>query len=227
MGRWYITDLIQMKTKFKVLVLMTMGILVCAPQSSVAQNLNKALQKEYKKKLKEYKREGWKIDSDRSEEVVLMKHFGKLNADENLKTITGVSSNCKSTNICRQAALNNAQNEYARLVSGKIEGAFASIMKVDANHPQEEIDKMVGSLVNEVKADVSGVLQSSYSVYREKGGTKEYKTIFIVNEKALIGNMEKVLEQSVKETKLTIEEASSISKFVVDELKKESGNDEE
>ena len=82
---------------------------------------------------------------------------------------------------------------------------------------------MVGGLVNEVKADLSGVLQPSYSVYREKNGMKEYRTIFFVNEKELVGNMEKVLEQSIKETKLTIEEARSISKFVGDELKKESG----
>ena len=213
----------RMKTNLKAALLIALSILVCAPRVSYAQNLNKVLEKEYKKKLKEYKKEGWKVESDRSAEVVLMKHFGKLNANEDLKTIIGTSTNCKSTNVCRQAALNNAQNEYARLVSGKIEGAFASIVKSDANRPQDEIDKMVGGLVNEVKADLSGVLQPSYSVYREKDGLKEYRTIFFVNEKELVGNMEKVLEQSIKETKLTIEEARSISKFVGDELKKESG----
>ena len=214
-----------MKNCAKIALLVSLSVLICTPYVSYAQNLNKALKKEYNKKLKEYKKDGWKIDSDRSAEVILMKHFSKLNANEDLKTITGTSTNCKSTNICKQTALNNAQNEYARLVSGKIEGAFASIVKSDANRPQDEIDKMVGGLVNEVKADLSGVLQPSYSIYREKNGLKEYKTIFFINEKELIGNMEKILEQSIKETKLTIEEARSISKFVGDELKNASAEE--
>ena len=210
----------------KAATLVIFGILLWKPQVSVAQNLNKLLEKEYKNKLKEFKKDGWKIDSDRSAEVILLKHFSKLNDNENLKVVTGVSSNCKSTNICKQAALNNAQNEYARLVSGKIKGAFGSIIKTNANRPQEEIDKMVGGLVNEVEANVSGVLQPSYSVYREnKNGTKEYKTFFFVNENKLLGNIENTLEQSIKETKLTIEEARSISKFVGEELKKESAEE--
>ena len=208
-------------------MLLGLIMLLCVPSVSYSQDLNAVLKKEYKQKLKEYKQDGWKIDSDRSAEVVLMKHYSKLNADEDLKTITGNSSNCRSTNVCRQAALNNAQNEYARLVSASIEGAFGSIVKTDANRPQEEIDKMVGGVVTEVKADISGVLQPSYSIFREKKGLKEYKTIFFINENKLIGNMERILEQSIKEANLTIEEARSISKFVRDELRIESDTDGE
>lgn len=211
-----------MKVKIGASLLIGLCFLLCTPTVLYAQDLNSVLKKEYKQKLKEYKHDGWKIDSDRSAEVVLMKHYSKLNANENLKTITGNSSNCRSTNVCRQAALNNAQNEYARLISGTIEGAFGSIVRSDANRPQDEIDKMVGGVVNEVKADLSGVLQPSYSIYREKKGLKEYKTIFFINEDKLIGNMERILEQSIKETKLTIEEARSISKFVSEELRTES-----
>lgn len=212
-----------MKPCFRIALLASLICFIIVPTDSFSQNLNRALEREYKQKLKEYKKDGWIIDSDRSAEVVLMKHYAKLNVNEDLKTIVGTSSNCRSTNVCKQAALNNAQNEYARLVSGKIEGAFASIIRTDASHPQAEIDKMVGGLINEVKADLSGVLQPSYSVYREKKGVKEYKTVFFVNEKVLIDNIEKALEKSIKETKITIEEVRSISKFVGDELKKESG----
>ena len=82
-------------------------------------------------------------------------------------------------NVCKQVALNNAQNEYARLVSGKIEGAFASVIKANADRPQEEIDKMTGGLVNEVKADLSGILEPSYSIYKEKYRMK-YKLIISI-----------------------------------------------
>lgn len=191
-------------------------------QTSYAQSktMQRELKKEYKRVLKTFKKEGWKMDNNgRSAEVTLLKYFERLNEDPDLIPIEGTSSNCKSLNVCRQAALNNAQNEYTRLVSGKIVGAFGSIIRSNADRPQEEIDKMVGGLTNEVEADVAGVLEPQYSKYREKDGMKEYITYFFINSKKLEGAIQTSLERSIKETKLTIEEAKSISKFVNDELK--------
>lgn len=193
-------------------------------QTSCAQSktttMQRELNKEYKRVLKTFKKEGWKMDNNgRSAEVTLLKYFERLNEDPDLIPIEGTSSNCKSLNVCRQAALNNAQNEYTRLVSGKIVGAFGSIIRSNADRPQEEIDKMVGGLTNEVEADVAGVLEPQYSKYREKDGMKEYITYFFINSKKLEGAIQTSLERSIKETKLTIEEAKSISKFVNDELK--------
>ena len=191
-------------------------------QTSYAQSktMQRELNKEYKRVLKTFKKEGWKMDNNgRSAEVTLLKYFERLNEDPDLIPIEGTSSNCKSLNVCRQAALNNAQNEYTRLVSGKIVGAFGSIIRSNADRPQEEIDKMVGGLTNEVEADVAGVLEPQYSKYREKDGVKEYITYFFINSKKLEGAIQTSLERSIKETKLTIEEARSISKFVNEELK--------
>ena len=183
-----------------------------------SQSLSKALDKEYKNKLKEYKKDGWKVDSDRSAEVVLLKHFSKLD-NEGLKTIPGVVRRCKSTNVCRQVALQNAQTEYAKLISSKIKGAFGTVIRADANRPQEEIDKTVGGVTNDLEADVSGALEPAYSIYRDAGDvTLEYKTYFYRHDEKILNGLQGVLEQSMKETKLTIEEARSISKFVNDEL---------
>lgn len=187
---------------------------------SKTTTMQRELDKEYKRVLKTFKKEGWKMDNNgRSAEVTLLKYFERLNEDPDLIPIEGTSTNCKSLNVCRQAALNNAQNEYTRLVSGKIVGAFGSIIRSNADRPQEEIDKMIGGLTNEVEADVAGVLEPQYSKYREKDGTKEYITYFFINSKKLEGAIQTSLERSIKETKLTIEEAKSISKFVNDELK--------
>lgn len=208
----------------KILVLIITLFLTSFTLQTFAQNkdpMQKELSREYKRKLKEYKKGGWIVVGNRSIQVTLLKYFERLNEDDSLIPIEGTSSNCKSLNVCKQAALNNAQNEYTRLVSGKIVGAFGSIIKSNANRPQEEIDKMVGGLTNEVEADVAGVLEPQYSVYREKNGLKEYKTLFFINSKKLEGNIQNSLERSIKETKLTIEEAKSISKFVNDELKED------
>ena len=217
---------IKMKHIYRIIIMVIIGMF-CFSQMSFAQDkaLSKALDKEYKQKLRQYKKEGWAIDGDRSVQVTLLKHFAKLEANPELRVIEGTASNCKSTNICKQVALNNAQNEYARQISAKIEGAFASITKHNSIRPQEDMDKMTGGLINEVCADLSGLLVPSYSIYREKRGVKEYKTYFFVNVEQVVENVEKVLEKSIKETKLTIEEAKAISKFVGDELKNESGVD--
>ena len=200
-------------------------MLLIIPQSTQAQNkaLSKALDKEYKQTLKQYKKEGWKIDANgRSMEVTLLKHYEKLN-ETNPMVITGAVSKCKSTNVCKQVALTNAQNEYTKLVSGKIQGAIASLLKQNANRPQEEMDKTTQGLLNEVEANVAGVLIPSYSIYKENSdGTKEYRTFYFVDELKAGAMLDNVFERSIKETKLTIEEAKSIQKFVKDELKNET-----
>lgn len=51
------------------------------PVMTNAQNkaLEKALKKEYKTKMKEYKKEGWKVfGTSRSLEVALLTHYDKL-----------------------------------------------------------------------------------------------------------------------------------------------------
>ena len=65
----------------------------------------------------------------------------------------------------------------------------------------------------------NSALEPQYSKYREKDGMKEYITYFFINSKKLEGAIQTSLERSIKETKLTIEEAKSISKFVNDELR--------
>ncbi|MDL2262352.1 hypothetical protein LJC11_02490 [Bacteroidales bacterium OttesenSCG-928-I21] len=211
--------------KFFIKTIFITAVIITTIQGVFAQNkaLSKALDKEYKQTLKQYKKDGWKIDANgRSMEVTLLKHYEKLNTND-LVVITGTSSRCNATNICKQVALNNAQNEYARLVSGKIQGAFASIIKANANRPQEEVDKISGGLLNEIEANVAGVLTPSYSIYKANSdGTKEYKTFYFVDEQKANEMLENTFERSIKETKLTIEEAKSIQKFVKDELKNET-----
>lgn len=212
-----------MKKVFFIGSIIFLGLLICAPQTTFAQR--KAASPEAKAKLKKFKKEGWKVDSDRSDEVVLTRYYEKRDANPNLKVVTGQSSKCKSTNICRQVALTNAQNELAQRLSSKIEGAISTLVRHDATHPQEDIEKTTKGLITKIKADVSGLLEPAFSISREKGGMIEYKMYFLYDPKKVSDNMEKVLEQSLKETKLTIEEAKSISKFVNDELNNEADMD--
>jgi hypothetical protein len=197
-------------------------LLTAAPQDAVAQlskkqqkQLQKERNKEHKKKLKEYKAENWKLGaSSRTIEVALLEHYAKLGEDENNKEFVGEVSQCQSINVCKQFALTNALNRYATLASGNVKGRVESMLRADANMPQVEIDKFIAAYENQVKAEVGGVLTESYSIVKDDGKNKQYKTFFILNEEKAGMARKRALERSLLETKIAVKEAQEISKFV-------------
>lgn len=212
-----------MKQFMKIaLMALIAGAVFCAPQTASAQlskklekKLSKAKEKECDRKIKEYKKEGWKLSgSSRSIEVALLEHYQKIAESEQNKEFVGEVSQCKSINVCKNFALTNAQNRYAGLASGNVKGRIESILRADANAPEIEIDKFIAAYENQVKAEVSGVLTESYSIVKDGNGEKEYKTFFILNEEKAGMARAKALERSLRETKVAIKEAEEISRFV-------------
>jgi hypothetical protein len=215
-----------MKSIFKISVMAFLSVVLLSamPQSASAQvskkmekTLQKQRDKEYKVKIKEYQKAGWKLaGGSRTIEVALLEHYEKT-ADKKNKEFTGDVSQCKSINICRQAALNNAQNRYASLASANVKGRIESLLRADANQVDTEIDKMIAAYEKAVQADISGALAESYSIVKENGdGTKAFQTIFIVNEEEAASARMRAMEKSLRETKITVKEAEEISKFVQD-----------
>ena len=199
-------------------------LMTIAPQDACAQmaqkqqkQLQKALNKEYKSKMAEYQKEGWKLDaSSRTLEVSLLTHYSKLAEDENNKEFFGAVSQCQSINVCRQFALNNAINRYATLASGDVKGRIDAMMRADASAgmSQVEMDKFIAAYENMVQAEVGGVLTESYSIVKDKGNTKEYRTYFILNDEKARAARNRALERSLVETKMAAKEAEEISRFV-------------
>ena len=206
-----------------ILVVSATILLTVAPQDACAQvakkqekQMQKALDKEYKSKMAEFKKEGWKLDAtSRSIEVTLLTHISKL-AEDNNKEFYGAVSQCQSINVCRQFALNNAINRYATLASGDVKGRIDAMMRADASAgmSQVEMDKFIAAYENLVKAEVGGVLTESYSVVKDKGNAKEYRTYFILNEEKAGAARKRALERSLLETKMAAKEAEEISRFV-------------
>jgi hypothetical protein len=207
--------------KTTIITLVAALILIAVPQNTFAQSkkLEKKLQKEtdqqYKNKIKEYEKDGYKlVGGSRTLEVALLEHYKKI-ADTKNKEFIGEVSQCKSMNVCRQTALNNAQNRYASLASGNIKGRIESLLRSDANLPETEIDKMIGAYEKSVQADISGALVESYSIVKENSnGTKTFQTVFIINEEEAASARVRAMEKSLRETKISIKEAEEISKFV-------------
>lgn len=203
-----------MKQLLLCLMLSVMGQNVVVAQNKV---LEKAMKKEYKAKMKEYKKEGWKITtSSHTLEVELLQHYEKLKA-ENTTELVGAVSNCQSINVCRQAALNNAAAYYASLAGSQLKGRIVSDMAVNQSFQDgiEEFDKLYAAYERLVEKEIKGEIQESYTIMRtNEFGNKELQTFYIVNEEAAVKARIRAWENAIKESQAAQKYASEVSKFV-------------
>lgn len=181
-----------------------------------AQNrmLERETSKMYKAKIKEYKKTGWKLaGSSKTLEVALLEHYEKLKDPQNVE-LSGEVSQCKSLNVCKQMAYNNALITYANLAGSTLKGRVVSDLNVDTSDEDAEFDKMYAAYERLVQQEVKGVLTESYAIYKERGGTKQFKVFFLVNEeKAALARI-RALERAAKETEMAQKYANKISDFV-------------
>lgn len=201
----------------QIALLLLVLFLGVTPGISQNKTLNKALKKEYKAKMKEYKKEGWKITaSSRSLDVALLLHYEKLN-DINSHELVGTVSNCRSINVCRQAALNNAAAYYASLAGSTLKGRVVSDVAVDQSGEDSsaEFDKMYAAYERLVEKEIKGEIQESFTIsHTAKDGQKEIQTYYIVNEDAATKARIRAWDNAKKESEAAQKYASKVSDFI-------------
>ena len=202
----------------KLLTILVMMALLC-PTSAVAQNklLQKAQKKEYKAKMKEYKKEGWKIyGSSRSLEVALLTHYDKLNkGGDDVYEVVGIASAFKSKNVGKQTATNNACNLYASQAGSHIKGRVISDMGANSDDVSAEFDHFYAAYERLVEKEIRGEMSESFTIIRDKGnGSYEMQIYFIVNEDAATKARIRAFENAAKESEAAQKYAEKVSKFV-------------
>jgi hypothetical protein len=182
---------------------------------SQSRQEKKAYDRQFKQKTKEYKAGNWKIDGTANTlEVKLIEHYNKLKSND-YKELVGSVSNCKSLNVCQQAAFNNAVIKYANAAGSFVRGRVASDLNIDqASGEMKEFDKMYAAYERLVSKEIKGELQESYALVRENGGNKEYMIMYLVNENKASEMRMKAFENAAKETAFAQEYAKKISTFV-------------
>ena len=184
-----------------------------------AQNkvLQKAIKKEYKTKMKQYKKEGWKLfASSRSLDVALLKHYDKLETlGENGYEIVGICAKYKSDNVGHQAAINNACNTYARNAGSHVKGRVVSDMASNGDDTSAEFDHFYAAYESLVEKEIRGEMMESYAIYRELGGgEKTMQVYFIINEDAATKARIRAYENALKESEAAQKYATKISEFI-------------
>lgn len=185
-----------------------------------AQNskaLSKAIKKEYKTKMKEYKKGGWKLyGSTRSLDVALLTHYEKLNKEgDETYEIMGNCSQFKSKNVGHQTCVNNAANLYAQQAGRQVKGRIVSDIAGNSDDVAAEFDHFYAAYESLVQKEINGELQESFSVIKEnKDGTFEMQTFFVVSESAATRARIRAYENALKESEAAQKYAQKVSDFV-------------
>lgn len=199
-----------------VFMLTAVPQVVSAKGTKQEKQLQKARDKQFKERKKEFSKDGWKITgSAKTIDVALLEYYQKLNANENNYEIVGEVSACHSINVCKQAAFNNAVTEYANSAGSYIKGRITSDANLDQTSGKGEFDNFYAAYERLVQIEVKGVLQPSFALVKEKSdGNKEYKVFYIIDESSASKARIRAMEAAAKETQLAQEHANKISEFV-------------
>ena len=202
----------------KKILLFIIAMVLAVPAVN-AQNkiLQKAIKKEYKSKMKEYKKEGWKLfGSSRSLDVALLKHYDKLETlGDNAYEIVGICAKYKSDNVGHQSAINNACNTYARNAGSHVKGRVVSDMASNGDDTSAEFDHFYAAYETLVEKEIRGEMQESYAIYKTLGnGEKTMQVYFIINEDAATKARIRAYENAMKESEAAQKYANKVSEFI-------------
>jgi hypothetical protein len=208
----------------KKILLFLFAALLMMPVEAQNKTLQKALKKEYKTKMKQYKSEGWTLfGSSRSLDVALLKHYEKLDElGENGHEEVGVASRFKSKNVGHQQAVNNACVTYAQKAGSAVKGRIVSDMAGDGIDTNAEFDHFYAAYERLVEKEIKGEMTESYSVIRDLGkGEYEMQSYFIVNEDAASKARIRAMENALRESEAAQKYAQKVSDFVREGFKQE------
>ena len=198
---------------------MTLLLALCllAPLSAQNKVLEKRLKKEYKTKIKEYEKEGWKLfGSSRSLDVALLIHYDKLTAlGEDGKELVGIASRFKSKNVGKQMAINSACVTYAQAAGSHVKGRVVSELAGDGIDTAGEIDKFYAAYERLVEKEIRGEMSESYAIIRSIGnGEYEMQVYFIISEHAASEARIRAFEDAAKESEVARQHAKQVASFV-------------
>ena len=200
-----------------IMFLMAFSLMMPVVNAQNSKALSKAVKKEYKTKMKEFKKGGWKLyGSTRSLDVALLTHYEKLAKDgDETYEIMGNCSQFKSKNVGHQTCVNNAANLYAQQAGRQVKGRIVSDIAGNADDVAAEFDHFYAAYESLVQKEINGELQESFSVIKEnKDGTFEMQTFFVVSESSATRARIRAYENALKESEAAQKYAQKVSDFV-------------
>ena len=201
----------------KKFVTMLLALVMITPvvYADSSKTLKKELEKEYKKKLKSYRKEKWNVVGSRTMEVALLKHYEKLNdAAEDAQEIVGMSRT-KTKNNGYQAASNNARISYASQAGSALKGRAMTDIFADGANTEAEFDHFFSAYERLVEKEIRGEMQESFALMRTlPDGTYEFEVFYVVSESKAAKARQRALENAMKDSEVAQKYAKELSGYV-------------
>ena len=203
----------------KKLVLMLMAVCMTftvAQAQELTKAQAKAVNKEVKKKLKDYKKKGYEIfGSSRTLEAVLTKHLSTLESKEGKVVEVVGFSQAKSRNLAATAAQNSAANRYATTCSQQVKGRVLADMAADVANQEAEFDKFYAAFEGKVQQEIKGELRQSFAVAKQNAdGTISVEAYYLVDDDAASRARINAFKNSQQESAIAQKYAQKLSDFV-------------
>lgn len=202
----------------KRLIFGILALVLMMPLYAGAENkqLEKARNKEFKTKLKEYKKGKWEVLGSRTLEYSLANHYDRLNRlGEDGHEVEGISTKSKSKNVGKQAALNNAVITYAQEAGSTLQGRVVSDLNSNGADPAGEFDNFYAAYERLVEKEIRNEMEPSFSIIRQNpDGTYEVRTYLIIAESAAAKARQRALDEALKSSGAAQKYAEQLSGFV-------------
>ena len=192
----------------KKIILITIAVLMAMPV--FAQGA------QYRKKLREYKKEGWELfGSSKTINNALREHYEALVKDDVFEVV-GTATGIKSENIGQQVAWNNACINYVQQAGSFLRGR----MDTD-NHTGDgsdgEFSHFYAAYETLLQKEIRGELRPSFSLVKHNAdGTCQMMSFFVVNKEAASNARLKAMELAAGESEAAQRIAGRIKEYVQD-----------
>lgn len=182
----------------------------------------------FKDKVKELEKDGWKIAGDyRTLELALIEHQNTMDANPmKYRTVTSTVQKCRSESIGKSQARFNAQTEMIFELTTQMVGEEGGA-KGNSEVKDNGISNFVQVVQSTAKGNMGGVLIPSYSLVKQNSdGTMQYRTIFLVDREKEAQVAENAMEKAIKETDMVIEQANTIRQHLKVALQNNSDSED-
>ena len=184
-------------------LMLVLAVLFGGVASVSAQS--KALEKDVKKRVKELKKEGWKLQASTTTlDYAMLKYRTYLEEDEeNRIPLTGIAEG-KNLKIGRENAIMNGITSYAGRAKAQVVGKMKSLMSSDAAAAsEEEIDKFGAAYEAGVNTKISGLVKQHFVLIRDMdNGKKEFNVFMSIDETQAKKAREEAALEAKKKTAL-------------------------
>ena len=177
------------------------------------QKIQKLMAKD--QQVQDYKKDGYELIGSTETLGMAVYYHRKNIKNDKYETIEITTQNCPNINLCRKKNLFDAQAEYAAKAKAFIKGKGVLTGKFDeTNSSSPAEDRLYDAYERLVSGNVSGKLKSSFSLIKKEKKSYKLLTHYIIKKEDATKARQDAIRQAATETKLNIDQASTVSDYI-------------